>query len=72
VPVQADVGQERGGVAGDLFGDRFDDKTGQCPFQGRPVDAGGWTTSTRVAAEVMTRRSSARARASHAVTVRSR
>lgn len=41
VPVQADVGQERGGVAGDLFGDRFDDKTGQCPFQGRPVDAGG-------------------------------
>ncbi|MYZ34268.1 hypothetical protein GT002_03875 [Streptomyces sp. SID4917] len=32
----------------------------------------GWTTSTRVAAEVMTRRSSARARASQAVTARSR
>ncbi|AVH95467.1 hypothetical protein C5L38_10595 [Streptomyces sp. WAC00288] len=32
----------------------------------------GWTTSTRVAAEVITRRSSARARASQPVTLRSR
>ncbi|MPY41459.1 hypothetical protein FNH04_16530 [Streptomyces phyllanthi] len=32
----------------------------------------GWTTSTRVAAEVITRRSSARARASQPVTARSR
>ncbi|PJM93297.1 hypothetical protein CG719_22800 [Streptomyces sp. CB01373] len=37
---------------------------------GRPIR--GWTTSTRVAAEVITRRSSARARASQPVTARSR
>lgn len=71
VAVQAGVGEEGGGVPGDGLGDRFDDEAGQGPFQGRPIDP-WWITSTRVAAEVITRRSSARARASQPVTVRSR
>lgn len=60
-----------GGVAGDRLGTRFHGQTGGCPLQGGAVDVRGWTTSTKMTAEVITRRLSARARASQVVTVRS-
>ena len=38
--MQAGLGAENGGVAGDRFGDRFDAEAGDGPLQGGEVDTG--------------------------------